>query len=403
MKSTCNKKKEDKDYKLDEEKLDDKKKKLKSLDLTVDDQEKNIKSTSRKFIEKSKMNKNVIIFSSESEELSSSSESEIKEKKFLNKKILRKEIGQGKIQSKSLKPVHSPKTIESHLSSDSDEIIPIFKKQANQKYPKILNQNKQENPVSSKINSNEKITGVIQPKQIIHEDSIFSPIIKNNKTYEDKFKLQNNLKEQNFPKKEENFDLINSYNLENIEYLKENYPNLFEKGTSVLFRIYELSIEHGGPAPSGYKTGKIEEFVEETKFFLIKLEEKDENLESIYSYETDEGQFISVHVKDMIELRVEKSEKNKYNLNKVLNNLQNENHSNSEQIMKSELNTTNINEIVENVEKSAPKGQQNVFTKILHSQIKKQIEYYFSDKNYYKDKFLLEKASLNENNCNYIL
>ncbi len=376
---------------------------MKTLDLIVDDQEKNIKSTSRKAMAKLKMNKNIILFSSDSEDFSSSSsESDIKEKKFLNKKVLRKEIALEKIQAKPLKPVQSLKKNESHLSSDSDEIIPVFKKQANQKFQENLNQNNQEYPVSSKINNNENIKGVIQPKEKINEDSKFLPINKNNKSKEEKFKTQNILKEEKFPKNEENFELINSYNLENIEYLKEYYPNLFKRGTLVLFRIYELSIEHGGPAPSGYKIGKIEEFVEETKYFLIKLEEKDENLESIYSYETDEGQFISVHLKDLIELRIEKSEKNNHNINIVTNKLQNESPSIIEQILKTELSTTNINEIVENVEKPASKGKQNVFTKILYSQIKKQIEYYFSDKNYYKDKFLLEKASLNENNCNNI-
>jgi hypothetical protein len=33
--------------------------------------------------------------------------------------------------------------------------------------------------------------------------------------------------------------------------------------------------------------------------------------------------------------------------------------------------------------------------------IKRQIEFYFSDKNYYKDPFLLEKAALDQDNCKF--
>jgi len=48
-------------------------------------------------------------------------------------------------------------------------------------------------------------------------------------------------------------------------------------------------------------------------------------------------------------------------------------------------------------EKSSQKD--SIFHRIILPQLKKQIEYYFSDKNYYQDSFLLEKAGENAENC----
>lgn len=46
-----------------------------------------------------------------------------------------------------------------------------------------------------------------------------------------------------------------------------------------------------------------------------------------------------------------------------------------------------------------PNKGNSVFVRIILAQIRKQIEYYFSDKNYYHDAFLLGKASENQENC----
>jgi len=45
----------------------------------------------------------------------------------------------------------------------------------------------------------------------------------------------------------------------------------------------------------------------------------------------------------------------------------------------------------------------SIFNRIINSQIRKQIEYYFSDKNYYQDSFLLDKAAENQENCKIII
>jgi hypothetical protein len=41
----------------------------------------------------------------------------------------------------------------------------------------------------------------------------------------------------------------------------------------------------------------------------------------------------------------------------------------------------------------------SIFNRIILPQIRKQIEFYFSDKNYYHDAFLVEKATENSDNC----
>ena len=41
----------------------------------------------------------------------------------------------------------------------------------------------------------------------------------------------------------------------------------------------------------------------------------------------------------------------------------------------------------------------SIFYRIILPQIRKQIEFYFSDKNYYHDAFLVEKAKENSDNC----
>jgi hypothetical protein len=72
-------------------------------------------------------------------------------------------------------------------------------------------------------------------------------------------------------------------------------------------------------------------------------------------------------------------------------------------------NDINLNENLEIIQKEKlkqkEKPQKNTITKnsildrIILPQIKKQIEYYFSDKNYYKDSFLLEEAKKNNDDC----
>ena len=71
---------------------------------------------------------------------------------------------------------------------------------------------------------------------------------------------------------EKYYNLIPTDKLENLNFLKENFKELFFTDCEICFRIYELSDFTGGLAISKYKYGKICDFIEENKCLLIKLE-----------------------------------------------------------------------------------------------------------------------------------
>jgi len=62
-----------------------------------------------------------------------------------------------------------------------------------------------------------------------------------------------------------------------------------------------------------------------------------------------------------------------------------------------EKNNINNNQIKKDHQKGI-----SIFNRIINSQIRKQIEFYFSDKNYYHDAFLMEKAADDSENCKII-
>ncbi len=221
---------------------------------------------------------------------------------------------------------------------------------------------------------------------------------------------------------ERNYDLIPSQVLENLQQLKSNYSILFIPYTPIVFRVYELSFQTGGLAASKYKSGKIQEFVEETRSFLIKLMD-DENVEGLYeSYGLeDHPDVICVALKDFIELWVFKSlstipvevPKNQI-VSKELNSepikIQEKKAELADSIV--EKNITQKDEVKlfnpayepmneDKIEKLNKPKPVNIFLRSIMPQIKKQVEFYFSDKNYYKDSFLLEQAAQNEGNCKY--
>lgn len=203
------------------------------------------------------------------------------------------------------------------------------------------------------------------------------------------------------------YDFIPTGKLEDISYLKQCYQQLFERETEVVFRVYELNIENSCPAPSNHKKGKIDNYNDDTKMFLIELDNSEVNTNLLQTYSDNESNFISVGLKDFIELWVKKlattdcqnfQEKIETNSNPVFS---------SSTIYSSEVETVASNNNLQNTNDSknstsdgkAKKSQVNLFNRILIPQIRKQVEYYFSDKNYYTDMFLLEQAKLNSDNC----
>jgi hypothetical protein len=191
---------------------------------------------------------------------------------------------------------------------------------------------------------------------------------------------------------ENNYDLIPSSALEDLTALRSHYSTLFVKDTPIQFRVYELSLTSGGISPSAMRSGTISEFVEDSKSFLIKLKSSEESEDNILeNFGTDiELGIINVSLKDFIELWILKSE-----LNKPIPNTQIEK---TESLQKDLPANKTISED-NNKNNHVATPRLNQFQKIILPQIKKQIEYYFSDKNYYKDTFLQEKAGLNSQNC----
>ena len=173
------------------------------------------------------------------------------------------------------------------------------------------------------------------------------PIVRKVKTRRN-YKLVNNQREI-----EKNFKRIQSIYIEDFEYLKDNYPNLFMVGTRIYFRKYEF-IDCYQTKTNDYIQGKVDHFNDETKSFLIELINHKNNDSN------NEIQIINIPIKDFIELFVEKGT--------LDNNDDEDNEEEYDSILKSKYGC-----------------------------LKRQVEYYFSDQNYYNDPFLLE--NLDENKC----
>ena len=141
-----------------------------------------------------------------------------------------------------------------------------------------------------------------------------------------------------------NYRRIQSNLIENVEYLKVNHPNLFVNGTVISFRKYEF-IDCYQTKNNDYINGKVEFYNENTKSFLIKLITK-----------CDDMEIINIPLKDFIDLFV--------------------------------ANESVQDEIIE-------KDTNSLFNS-KYGCLRRQVEYYFSDENYYNDSFLLE--NLDENN-----
>jgi hypothetical protein len=327
----------------------------------------------------------------------------------------------------------------SKSSSESESVISVKRKrspvQKKMEYNFPTDKTKYNKPnITDFTNTNNSY----QKNNIVHHKKESNQPFKNdsskfqqNKTFTDNNKFNQsynkpNYSKQNFIKQvekldlstiEKNYDLIPSDKLEDVEFLKSHYPTLFTSLTSIVFRIYELSMETGGPAASGYKKGTVDQYIEEYKSFIIKLQNNFQEdpslleLLEVYGDNQDEyeSNIITVNLRDFIELRVLKSELNKpiQELNEVKEvsliqtveeKLLQENKI-IEKNVNSEPTVKTQTQIEKKIETSKPAQKMNIFSKIVLPSIRRQVEFYFSDKNYYKDSFLLEKAAQNSENC----
>lgn len=182
-----------------------------------------------------------------------------------------------------------------------------------------------------------------------------------------KNKQQNQIiRKENIERKDidiNNFMLIPCDKLDNIDFLFTTYPQLFQKDTIIKMKIHELLPL--GPGVGDYKIGKLVQYSNDYHSFLIQLIQAPNlpySLSSMYDYDL-EANIISVQLKNFVELWI--------------------------------FNTsiTQNNPIIN--QKNSSDNKELIVLPFL----KRQVEYYFSDRNYYKDAFLQQKAEIDPDQC----
>ena len=164
----------------------------------------------------------------------------------------------------------------------------------------------------------------------------------------------NNVNEKNNSKnnsniKKLNYELIPSDKLDDITFLKNAYPKLFISGTNIKFKIQELL--KTGIGVGDYHFGIIDNYNEENNSFLIKNCNSLNEKTLLFMYQFDEENLMSVELKNFVEIWIEAEKDGKHYFEKD-----------------SEL------------------------TKHF---IRRQVEFYFCDKNYEKDNFLKQNEDDN--------
>lgn len=154
-----------------------------------------------------------------------------------------------------------------------------------------------------------------------------------------------------------NYELIPSNSLDDISFLQNSYPKLFNQGTNIKFKIQELL--ENGIGIGDYHYGTVENFNLDNKSFLIKNCNSMNEKTMMFMYQCDED-LLCVQMKDFVELWLESDKKEK-----------------------SEENNNNNNYNVD------------IDEELTKHFIQRQIEYYFSDTNYGKDSFLKSKEDEN--------
>ena len=146
-----------------------------------------------------------------------------------------------------------------------------------------------------------------------------------------------------------NYELIPSDKLDDITFLKNAYPKLFISGTNIKFKIQELL--KTGIGVGDYHFGIIDNYNEENNSFLIKNCNSLNEKTLLFMYQFDEENLMSVELKNFVEIWIETEKDGKHYFEKD-----------------SEL------------------------TKHF---IRRQVEFYFCDKNYEKDNFLKQNEDDN--------
>ena len=233
----------------------------------------------------------------------------------------------------------------SESSSEIEEISKKLKNVNDNNNKKIIQKNlNDENKFNDKCNNNTRNKNLLGKKRKSRKN-IYENTNNNNKI----MKTNENSNQTNkIDIKNLNYELIPSDKLDDISFLKMNYPKLFLQGTKVKFKIQELL--KTGIGVGNYHFGVIDNYNPENNSFLIKdcnsLNEKT----VLFMYQCEEEDLMCIELKNFVEIWIE---------------------------------TKNGKNYLE---------KDNELTKHF---IRRQVEYYFCDKNYEKDNFLKKNEDEN--------
>ena len=307
-------------------------------------------------------NKNRYALSSSSSSSSSSNINSPKKNKIYQNHKLEKE--KKKYFSSSSSSSFSSSYSKKKNKKKNNEILPnkIYKNDKN--YNSLNNKNNKERCDNINLLGKKRKNENNSNNNINFQDKNYFNKNKKNQRKKNKNKNNNNNNiyeknnNNNIENKNINYELIPSDKLDDIAFLQNSYPKLFNKGTNIKFKAQELL--PNGIGVGDYHYGVIDDFNLENKSFLIKqcnsMNEK--SLLLMYSYEED---LMCINLKNFVEIWIE-SENKASEVSEV-------------------VNTSNYNiDIDEDLKKKF---------------IKRQIEYYLSDVNYEKDNFLRSKEDEN--------
>ena len=273
------------------------------------------------------------------------SESSESEEELESKKLLVKETKNNDLNNNNSYEKNNNKIEEKNINNEWDENEnynennnqnQFLNKKINSKSKNIKNKNKNKNKKRNKNNSTKN------NKNLFNE--IFNESTNKENKNNDNTLLLNNINENNFIQ-------IPSDKLDDIQFLKENYPLLFKTGSLLKFKIQEMGED--GVCIGDYRIGKIEDYSEENNSFLIHIESQLEGNKKLLMYENEENE-LYIQMKNFIEIWI-------YN--------------DSSSVKNKETNETNA--------------------QLIYDFLKRQIEYYFSDLNYEKDSYLKSKEDQN--------
>jgi len=155
-----------------------------------------------------------------------------------------------------------------------------------------------------------------------------------------------------------NYELIPSDKLDDIVFLQNSYPKLFNKGTNIKFKAQELL--PNGIGVGDYHYGVVEDFNLENKSFLVKNCNSMNEKSFLLMYSTGDD-LMCIDIKNLVEIWIE-----------------------------SENKTSDVSEVV-----NGNNYNVDIDEDLKKKFIKRQIEYYLSDDNYGKDTFLRSKEDEN--------